>query len=1243
VPKRSVLFAVLIKAFEAFVTEVGGKARSVWSDQKKLPPDLNDISGLIRHLQSHKPPNGRNQQLRKWPGYKNWNFGSVEVSLKAIKKCRDNLYHQPLSISAEMVGNLLSSIIRVLEELKMDTSCWEKLQELNDSHCIHCSDSDNIRLRVSREVDAEAVRMQIGFSARELTGRGSLIKKVTEDIIERANRGEHSRTALTGRSGVGKTVLAREICNKLFEVLPLQPMLLGTSRETLRIELARLGRAFTPTLPEQSDEEQAAEAALHFFASTTGYVLLVDDAEDIDELWTLLPRDPTGRQAGHVLFTTQKPAQEGQLTAVHEVGVLSTDESMELLEKDRGRDDTRVKIAVLQDGSIDLRGFVEHELGNLPLAVSMVKSALKGLDVPGASKVMARLRQSVVLELGGYQESRYLRTLEGLVQELIDGRLKRRCRDGAVHATATRLLSMLCVLDADGTPDELISAASGSAAMLELSIEALVDVGLVASDRLNGLSYMHALYQKCTFHYFQRGLCVSLMSWGCIWHSLEREFTSLASDPGAHKMGLIRRYRSARCAANCSGDKTVQQKLGQSSVQLDSIHRASLHTAIGRVGQKLMHDWENAKTYFTSALKIYESFLPKDHPDVAASLSDLASLHQDMGQYMQALPFNERALAIREATLGPDHHDVAASLNNLATLLQTMGHLKQALPLHERALAINEATLGSDHPNLATSLSNLASLHQAMGQHKHALPLHEQALAIREATLGPAHPDVAVSLSNLALLHEALGQHKQALPLLERALAISEAALGPEHSLVAVILSNLASLHKDMGQDMQALPLQERALAISEATLGSDHPDVARSLNNLASLHQAMGQHKEALPLYEKALAIREATLGPAHPDVAVSLSSLASLYQDASQHMQSLPLLERALAIREVALGPDHHDVAVSLYNLALIYKAVDQHEQALPLHERALAICEATLDPDHPSLDVVKILNSLASLYQAIGQHIHALPLQERALAIREAALGPDHLDVATSLYYLATLHQEMRQHEQALPLHTRALMIREAKLGLDNPSTVPSLSSLAFLHEKMGQHKKALSLHERVLKISEATLCPDHPDVVTSLFNLASLHNAMGQHMQALPLYERALAIKVAAQKKNTGVPVQRRLQQQQAAKCLAGSDKDSVVHAPPARCSMGSTVAWCSAAQGEQGLESAAAGALAASHDAEDGRLVCVWCGERQPRYSCKCGASYCGVPCQKADWSTHKKVCAWRAAEKGVPKGERAGA
>ncbi len=376
---------------------------------------------------------------------------------------------------------------------------------------------------------------------------------------------------------------------------------------------------------------------------------------------------------------------------------------------------------------------------------------------------------------------------------------------------------------------------------------------------------------------------------------------------------------------------------------------------------------------------------------VAGSAAVVGSFLSDMGLYPAALPFAERALAIYERALGPDHPRVATSVNNLATLRQSQGDYAGALPLHERSLAIRERALGPDHPEVAESLNNLATLYWAEGDYAGALPLYERSLAIWERTLGPDHLNVAANLNNLATLYSVQGDNARALPLCERALAIYERALGPDHPQVAHSLNILAAIYRAHGDYGRALPLCERALAICERALGPDHPQVATSLSNLTVLYEARGDYGRALPLCERALAIRERALGPDHPDVAQSLDNLAAIYRAQSDYGRAAPLYERAVAISERTLGPDHSQVATSLNNLAALYYEQGDHARALPLYERALAVSERALGPDHPQ--VAQSLNTIALVYRYQADYARALPLYERAVAIAETTWGSNN----------------------------------------------------------------------------------------------------------------------------------------------------------------------------------------------------------------------------------------------------------
>jgi tetratricopeptide (TPR) repeat protein len=140
--------------------------------------------------------------------------------------------------------------------------------------------------------------------------------------------------------------------------------------------------------------------------------------------------------------------------------------------------------------------------------------------------------------------------------------------------------------------------------------------------------------------------------------------------------------------------------------------------------------YDSAETVLRRHLAEIEGFSGPDHPDVATSLNNLASLLSDTNRTGEAEPLVRRALRIREASLGPDHPDVATSLNTLARLLSDTNRTGEAEPLVRRALRIREVSLGPDHPDVATSLNNLARLLSDTNRKDEAEPLFRRALQI---------------------------------------------------------------------------------------------------------------------------------------------------------------------------------------------------------------------------------------------------------------------------------------------------------------------------------------------------------------------------------------------------------------------------------------------------------------------------------------------------------------------------------
>jgi tetratricopeptide (TPR) repeat protein len=219
-------------------------------------------------------------------------------------------------------------------------------------------------------------------------------------------------------------------------------------------------------------------------------------------------------------------------------------------------------------------------------------------------------------------------------------------------------------------------------------------------------------------------------------------------------------------------------------------------------------------------------------------MNELSIFLSARAAYAEAEPLKRRVLKIFESSLGTDHPEVAAALNNLAQLLQDTNRLKEAEPLMRRALQISETALGPNHPDVAIRLNNLAQLLQATNRLQEAEPLMRRALQIDETSFGTDHPNVARDLNNLAQLLQATNRLQEAEPLMRRALQIDETSFGTDHPKVAIRLNNLASIELEKGNNKEAKRLFTRALKIFRASFDENHPSVQTTLewlNNLRS------------------------------------------------------------------------------------------------------------------------------------------------------------------------------------------------------------------------------------------------------------------------------------------------------------------------------------------------------------------------------------------------------------------------
>ena len=317
-------------------------------------------------------------------------------------------------------------------------------------------------------------------------------------------------------------------------------------------------------------------------------------------------------------------------------------------------------------------------------------------------------------------------------------------------------------------------------------------------------------------------------------------------------------------------------------------------------GQRARDAGDNAaaRAHYQRALELREKVRGPDHPDVAMSLINLATIDLALGRDAEALVLDERAYAIRLAALGPEHPETAQALTNVGIAALSAGDRPRAHEALTRSIALLERGLGADSFLLAYALKGLGDTLATGGKPGEAVPHYERALAVWQTHARGAHSrEVGVLRMALATALGTLGRFDRARTELETALAELRAAYGDDDRSVMACLNNLANLLAVTGDLAAARGYQEQVVAAFERT-APDHPELATALLNLAETQRELGRYADAAPLYRRAVEVAERTRGRDHPELAFTLVAQAHAALAHRDHATALAAFERALPI---------------------------------------------------------------------------------------------------------------------------------------------------------------------------------------------------------------------------------------------------------------------------------------------------------------------------------------------------------
>lgn len=272
----------------------------------------------------------------------------------------------------------------------------------------------------------------------------------------------------------------------------------------------------------------------------------------------------------------------------------------------------------------------------------------------------------------------------------------------------------------------------------------------------------------------------------------------------------------------------------------------------------------------------------------SVTLSNIALIYRELGNYDRALNFYQQALAIQTA-IGSRASE-AATLNNIGLTYHEVGEYSQALNFYQQALAIHKEI--GNRVSEGRTLNNLAELYSQLGQYSQAREFYQQALAVIKVTKDTTN--LGNTLHNIGLLHQKLNQFPQALEYYQQALAIRKNI--NDRTGEGTTLSNIALVYDNLGQHSQALDSLKQALAI--LTEVGNRVGVGNALDSMGTVYKSLGDYTSALEYYQQALVILK-EIGNRGLE-RVTLSNIASALESQNQPELAIVFYKQSVNVTE-------------------------------------------------------------------------------------------------------------------------------------------------------------------------------------------------------------------------------------------------------------------------------------------------------------------------------------------------------
>ena len=260
-----------------------------------------------------------------------------------------------------------------------------------------------------------------------------------------------------------------------------------------------------------------------------------------------------------------------------------------------------------------------------------------------------------------------------------------------------------------------------------------------------------------------------------------------------------------------------------------------------------------------AALEIRKTSPEENRFQIINLMNSLAENYFYIGDYYKAVLTNENALSMCLENYDKSYPITYQTMSNLAVMHSQLGNYNRALELDLEVLEIKRKISGDKSLDFSNTLNNVACVYSSLGDYEKAKEYQQNAIKLRKEILGENSSLVALSLSNLALVHSNLGEFQKSIYFNKKAVEIYE-QLGLFTNNYTTTLDNLAiSYAKSSNWELAylyALKSFLKNLSINDENQGLSNNLSLLFKNKLISseqltLNMFLNINNEIDPLYE--------------------------------------------------------------------------------------------------------------------------------------------------------------------------------------------------------------------------------------------------------------------------------------------------------------------------------------------------------------------------------------------------------